>query len=89
MNANTDKCHLLVTDNYETSANIGEFEIESSKKEKLLDISIDIKFSFEHLFVNRPVKSCMRLQEYHIIWTVKNEDHQWKHLKYSNLVTVP
>ena len=67
MNANTDKSHLPVTDNFETSANIGEYETESSKKEKLLDILIDIKFSFEYLFVNRPVKSSMRLQEYHII----------------------
>ena len=33
--ANADKCHLLVTGNYEVSANINEFEIESSKNEKL------------------------------------------------------
>ena len=46
--ANADKCHLLVTDNYEVSANINEFEIESSKKEKLLGISIDTTLSFEH-----------------------------------------
>ena len=32
MKANADKCHLLVTGNYEVSANINEFEIESSKK---------------------------------------------------------
>ena len=38
MKANADKCHLLVTGNYEVSANINEFEIESSKKEKLLGI---------------------------------------------------
>ena len=34
MKANADKCHLLVTGNYEVSANINEFEIESSKKNK-------------------------------------------------------
>ena len=45
--ANADKCHLLVTDNYEVSANINEFEIESSKKEKLLGISIDTRLSFK------------------------------------------
>ena len=48
MKANADKCHLLVTGNYEVSANINEFEIESSKKAKLLGISIDTRFSFEH-----------------------------------------
>ena len=36
MKASADKCHLLVTVNYDVSANINEFEIESSKKEKLL-----------------------------------------------------
>ena len=34
MKANADKCHLLVTANYEVSANVYEFEIESSKKRK-------------------------------------------------------
>ena len=48
MKANADRCHLLVTGNYEVSANINEFEIESSKKEKLLGISIDTTLSFEH-----------------------------------------
>ena len=66
MKANADKCHLLVTGNFDVSANINEFEIESSQKEKLLGISIDTTLSFEHLlhlFVKKPVKSCMRLQE--------------------------
>ena len=44
MKVNDDKCYLLVTVNYEVSANINEFEIESSKK-KLLGISIN-KTSF-------------------------------------------
>ena len=48
MKANADKRHLLVTGNYEVSANINKFEIESSKKEKLLGISIDTTLSFEH-----------------------------------------
>ena len=49
MKANADKCHLLVAGNYEVSAYINEFEIESSKKEKLLGISIDTRISFEYL----------------------------------------
>ena len=42
MKAIAEKCHLLVTGNYEVSANINEFEIESSKN------SIDTRLSFEH-----------------------------------------
>ena len=60
MKANADKCHLLVTGNYEVSANINEFEIESSKKEKLLGISIGTTFYLLsmklHLFIKKPVK---------------------------------
>ena len=41
VNINAGKCLLLVTDNYEVSANIHEFEVESSKKEKLLGTLID------------------------------------------------
>ena len=48
MKANADKWHFLVTGNYEVSANINEVEMESSKKEKLLGISIDTRLSFEH-----------------------------------------
>ena len=48
LKANADKCHLLVTGNYEVSANINEFEIETSKKEELLGISIGTVLSFEH-----------------------------------------
>ena len=48
MKANADKCHLLVTGNYEVSANINECEIENSKKEKILGISINTTLSFEH-----------------------------------------
>ena len=38
--------NLLVTGNYEVIANINELEIESSKKEKLLGITIDTRLSF-------------------------------------------
>ena len=48
MKANADKCHLLLTGNYEVSANINECEIENSKKEKILGISINTTLSFEH-----------------------------------------
>ena len=48
MKANAHKCHLLVTGNYDVSGNINEFEIESSKNEKLLGISIETRLSFQH-----------------------------------------
>ena len=47
MKANADKCHLLITGNCETYANINKFKIKNSKTEKLLGISIDNKLSFE------------------------------------------
>ena len=49
MKADADKCHLLVTGNYEIFVIINEFEIESSKRGKLLGISIhsNTTLSFE------------------------------------------
>ena len=61
MKANADICHLLVTDNDKVSANISEFEIESTKKEKLLGISIDITLSFEHHITSLCKKACQKL----------------------------
>ena len=52
MKVNADKCHLLVTGNYEVCANINEFEIESSKNENLLGISFDSRLSFEHHYIS-------------------------------------
>ena len=61
MKANADKCHLLVAGNYEVSAYINEFEIESSKKEKLLGISIDTTLSFEHHITSLCKKASQKL----------------------------
>ena len=61
MKANADKRHLLVTGNYEVSANINKFEIESSKKEKLLGISIDTTLSFEHHITSLCKKASQKL----------------------------
>ena len=48
MKANTDKWHLLVSTKSTVSANIGEFVINNSNEENLLDIKIDTKLSFEN-----------------------------------------
>ena len=61
MKANADKCHLLVTGNYEVSANNDKLEIESIKKEKLLSISVDTRLSFEHHITSLCKKSIQKL----------------------------
>ena len=61
MKVNADKCHFLVTGNYEVSANINEFETESSKREKLLGISIDTTLSFEHHITSLCKKASQKL----------------------------
>ena len=61
MKANADKCHLLITGNYEVSANINEFEIECCKKEKLLGVSIGTALLFEHHFTSLCKTSSQKL----------------------------
>ena len=71
MKTNADKCHLLFTGNYEVSANINELEIESSKKEKLLGISIDTTLSFEHHITSL----CKKVSQFNycpLIWMFHN-----------------
>ena len=67
MKANADRCHLLVTGNNEASANIHEYEIESSKKEKLIGTSIDTRLSFEHHITSLCKKGSQRLHALAII----------------------
>ena len=67
MKVNADKCHLLVTGNYEISANINQFEIESSKKQKILGISIDTALSFERHITSLCKKASQKLHALAII----------------------
>ena len=48
MKANADKCHLLVTRDTDVTAKIGKFDVKNSREEKLLDVKIDTKLSFEN-----------------------------------------
>ena len=48
MNANTDKCHLLVTRDTDVTAKIGELDVKSSREEKRLGVKIDNKLFFEN-----------------------------------------
>ena len=47
MKSNPDKCHLLVSTNGNVAIRIGNFQIENSKREKLLGIPFDNKLSFD------------------------------------------
>ena len=47
MQANTDKCHVLISTDQKLHVNIGTLQIENSKCEKVLGMNIDSKLSFE------------------------------------------
>ena len=69
LNANADKCHQLLTTKSAVSVNIGEFVISNSNEEKLLDIKIDIKLSFENYVSSLCKNASQKLQT---IWTAVN-----------------
>ena len=48
MKANADKFHLLVTRDTDVTVKVGEFDVKSSREEKLLGVKIDTKLSFEN-----------------------------------------
>ena len=48
MKANADKFHLLVTRDTDVTVKVGEFDVKSSREEKLLGVKIDSKPSFEN-----------------------------------------
>ena len=52
MKANPDKYHFLLTGKNELTLNINQFQIKSSKLEKLLGIAIDNKLTFEKHVTN-------------------------------------
>ena len=47
MKANPDKYNFLLTGNKEATLNINQFQIESSKQQKLLGVTTDNKLIFE------------------------------------------
>ena len=64
MKVHADKCHLLITGNYETSANINKCETLSSKKEELLGISIYTRPSFVELITSLCKKVSQKLHAF-------------------------
>ena len=50
MNANQDKCYLIVSKNENMSMHIGQVKIKNTNCEKLLGIKVDSRLDFnEHL----------------------------------------
>ena len=48
MKSNPGKCHLLVSRNDNVEVRIGNFQIENTKREKLLGIQLDNRLSFDY-----------------------------------------
>ena len=62
MKANAGKCHLLYTRETNAITKIREFDVKSSREEKLITVKIDNKLSFEnHIFSQ--AKNYMHSQE--------------------------
>ena len=55
MKGNEDKCHVILSSQDNVHVNIGTAQIENSKCQKLLDINIDSKLTFED-HINRICK---------------------------------
>ena len=58
MKSNHEKCHLIVSTNYN---GIGNFQIENTKREKLLSIPFDNKLSFDYYLSNICKKASRKL----------------------------
>ena len=64
MQANADKCHVLISTDQKLDVNIGTLQIENSKCEKLLGVNIDSKLSFEkHLSALGRVAPFMNIEK--------------------------
>ena len=52
MKANADKCHLLLSTKEKLKANMSNYAIMNSDKEKLLGVTVDNHLKFESLIKN-------------------------------------
>ena len=48
LKANADKSHILVTRDTDVITKTGKFDVKNSREEKVLNIKINIKLSFEN-----------------------------------------
>lgn len=69
MEANANKCHFLVSTEEKLNANIPNYIVTNSDKEKLLGVTIGNLLKFETRIKNtcaaKPTKSCMHSLDYH------------------------
>ena len=61
VNANADKCHLLVSSNESCTAKIEDFSIKNSTEEKLLGVKFDFNLSFENHVTSLCKKASQKL----------------------------
>lgn len=78
MEANANQCHFIVSTKEKLKANIPNYIVTNSDKEKLLGVTIDNLLKFEthikNTCVAKPTKSCMHSLEYHHILTLISVD---------------
>ena len=75
MKANPDKCHLLISSSDKVSICVDNYNIKSSKCEKLFDIRIDNKLNFNTHIDEIYRKAGQKLncfQELPLTWTFQN-----------------
>ena len=58
---NHDKCHLLISSNENITGKMGEYEVENSECEELLEAKGDWKLSCDDHISNRYKKPCGEL----------------------------
>ena len=61
MKANADKCHLLLSTKEKLEANMSNYAIMNSDKEKLLGVTVDNHLKFESLIKNLWSKASQKL----------------------------
>ena len=61
MNANADKCHLLVSSYESCTTKIEDFSIQNSTKEKLLGVEFNSNLSFENHITSLCKKASQKL----------------------------
>ena len=71
--ANLDKCHLLTSSSDEMSICVDNYNIKSSKCEKILGIKIDNKLNFNTHVGEICQKGGQKINELPLTWTYQND----------------
>ena len=78
MQANADKCHVLISTDQKLHVNIGTLQIENSKCEKRLGVNIDSKLSFEkhYMWQSQGKNKCLRKSSSIYEYSEKKNDYE-------------